>query len=301
MGTSGSTHQFGGSAIFSINHTAHRVIDKGADDSALGRWTWTKYQGKNGQTLRVIAGYRPNPPQGPYSVYAQQNAFFHSIHRDIGPRRAFVEDLVGQLQAFIDQGENLLLMLDGNCSMKNSDLSSALEQIHMVEVIFKRHGKEGPATHKRNSTSTPIDGIWATSGITIERGGYFAYDKVIMNTDHQCLWVDIPFSSIFRHSLPPAKRRNAKRLHCRDPRLVENYIKLYHQFASPFNLFERVNTLDANLNHMSKFQIVAEYEELDNIRCQTTALAEAKCRKLRTGQVAFSPELNAARLLIKAW
>jgi len=70
-GTSGSTHQFGGSAIFSINHTAHRVIDKGADGSALGRWTWTKYQGKNGQTLRVIAGYRPNPPQGPYSVYAQ--------------------------------------------------------------------------------------------------------------------------------------------------------------------------------------------------------------------------------------
>jgi hypothetical protein len=192
-------------------------------------------------------------------------------------------------------------MLDGNCSMKNSDLSSALEQIHMEEVILKRHGKEGPATHKRNSTSTPIDGIWATSGITIERGGYFAYDEVIMNTDHRCLWVDTPFPSIFGHSLPPAKRRNAKRLHCRDPRLVENYIKLYHQFASPLNLFKRVNTLDANLNHMSKFQIVSEYEELDNIRCQTTALAEAKCRKLRTGQVAFSPELNAARLLIKAW
>jgi len=110
------------------------------------------------------------------------------------------------------------------------------------------------------------------------------------------------FSSIFGHSLPPAKRRNAKRLHCRDPRLVENYIKLYHQFASPFNLFERVNTLEANLNHMSKFQIImAEYEELDNFRCQSMALAEAKCRKLRTGQVAFSPEHNAARLLIKAW
>jgi len=57
---------------------------------------------------------------------------------------------------------------------------------------------------------------------------------------------------------------------------VENYIKLYHQFASPFNLFEQVNTLDANLNHMSKFQIMAEYEKLDNIRCQTTALAKAK-------------------------
>jgi hypothetical protein len=54
-------HQYGGTAIFSINQAAHRAIEKGLDKSGLGRWTWTKYQGKKGQTLRVIAGYRPNP------------------------------------------------------------------------------------------------------------------------------------------------------------------------------------------------------------------------------------------------
>ena len=47
--------------------------------------------------------------------------------------------------------------------------------------------------------------------------------------------------------------------------------------------------------------LIAEYEELDSIRCYVTASAEAKCRKLWTGQVAFSPELNATRLIIKAW
>jgi len=52
---------------------------------------------------------------------------------------------------------------------------------------------------------------------------------------------------------------------------------------------------------MSKSQLIEEYEELDSIRCQVTASAEAKCRKLRTGQVAFSPELNEARSIIKAW
>jgi len=56
-GSPSSSHQFGGTTIFSINQTAHRVLEKGWDTVALGRWTWTKYQGRKGQTLRVIAGY----------------------------------------------------------------------------------------------------------------------------------------------------------------------------------------------------------------------------------------------------
>jgi hypothetical protein len=52
---------------------------------------------------------------------------------------------------------------------------------------------------------------------------------------------------------------------------------------------------------MPKIQVIQEYEELDRLRCLATAFAESKCRKLHTGQVAFSPELNAARLKIKVW
>lgn len=52
---------------------------------------------------------------------------------------------------------------------------------------------------------------------------------------------------------------------------------------------------------MPKIQVIQEYEELDRLRCLATAFAESKCRKLRTGQVAFSPELNAVRLKIKVW
>jgi len=52
---------------------------------------------------------------------------------------------------------------------------------------------------------------------------------------------------------------------------------------------------------MSKQDIIHWYEELDALRCEATALAERKCRKLRTGQVAFSPELNLSRFKIKAW
>ncbi|MFN9980866.1 MAG: hypothetical protein ACK53Y_13155, partial [bacterium] len=111
-------------------------------------------------------------------------------------------------------------MLDGNSDMRNSDLSKALENLELEEAILGRHGKQGPATHKRNSNGIPIDGIWITPGIVIEKGGYCEYDEVFQNTDHRCLWIDVSFSIAFGHNLPTPRRQPPKRLHCRDPRLI---------------------------------------------------------------------------------
>lgn len=43
-----TARQFGGTAIFKASH---RVIEKGADESKLGRWVWTRYRGRSNQTL----------------------------------------------------------------------------------------------------------------------------------------------------------------------------------------------------------------------------------------------------------
>jgi len=101
--------------------------------------------------------------------------------------------------------------------------------------------------------------------------------------------------------MPPLSRRQPRRLHCKDPRLVNNYIRLFHQYAGPLQLFERVQELERKASTMSRFEVANEYEILDNLRCDTTAFTEKHCRKLRTGQVAFSPELSLSRLRIKAW
>jgi len=47
-----STRQkWGGTALLSINKASHRVISKGVDRLLLGRWSWTRYQGRNSHTL----------------------------------------------------------------------------------------------------------------------------------------------------------------------------------------------------------------------------------------------------------
>ena len=111
-----------------------------------------------------------------------------------------------------------------NSNMKGSDLSCALQGLTLREVLLERHGLNGPSTHRRNSNSSaPIDGIWATPGVTIEAGGYFPYDAVFLGTDHRCLWVDITYKKAFGHNVAPLHKKQARRLHCKDPRLIDNY------------------------------------------------------------------------------
>ncbi len=103
------------------------MVEKGVDTTNLGRWSWTHYRGKNNQTLRIISAYRPNHPNWPFTVYAQQNAFFHSIGSPRCPRKAFLQDLCKDINNFLESGDKIILMLDGNSNMRQSDLTSALE------------------------------------------------------------------------------------------------------------------------------------------------------------------------------
>jgi hypothetical protein len=107
---------------------------------------------------------------------------------------------------------------------------------------LRRHGVHGPATHKRNSISTPIDGIWVTSGIKVEKAGYFSYDEVVMNTDHRCLWIDVPFASVFGQDIPPSRRKAARRLHCKDPTFLITILNFIINSLHHYNSFSECLT-----------------------------------------------------------
>jgi hypothetical protein len=147
--------QFGGTAIFSVDKAAHRAIEKGANETNLGRWAWTRYKGKGNQTLRMITAYRPNPPQGPFTVYAQQNAFFHTIQRDICPRQAFLLDLRAAITQFMEAGDHIILMIGGNLNMKCSDLCTTLSQLSLRRLFWISMVFKVPQLIKRIQTMLP--------------------------------------------------------------------------------------------------------------------------------------------------
>jgi hypothetical protein len=132
----------------------------------------------------VVTAYHPNPPGGPFTVYAQHASYFNSVGDNWCPRLAFLQDLERELQSFLLDGDQIVLSIDGNANMKNSDLKSSLESLTPREAILERHGTKGPSTYRRNNSKEPIDGIWITPGLNILEGGYFGLVTVFPNTDH---------------------------------------------------------------------------------------------------------------------
>ncbi len=134
-------------------------------------------------------------------------------------------------------------MLDGHSNMKHSDLKVALEACTLRELILAKHGLNGPSTFRCNNTNHPINGIWASPNIQIKSGRYFAYDDVFMNTNHYCLRIEITFETAFGHIMPAITRPKARRLNCKGPRLVANYVRTYRKFLIKSNIPKRVKKL----------------------------------------------------------
>ena len=99
-------YQVGGVMLWSLNKTAHRVIEKGNDFRGLGRWSWTTYRGKQGMRLRINSAYRCVMNQsGNLSVWSQQEEQLLLEGVDTVPREQFIVDLVGELQKWTEAGE----------------------------------------------------------------------------------------------------------------------------------------------------------------------------------------------------
>ena len=62
------------------------------------------------------------------------------------------------------------------------------------------HGHNAPPT--TDNGSAVIDGIWATPANEIERGGYLAGGEAIPRTNHQCLWMDVTYETLYGHAIP---------------------------------------------------------------------------------------------------
>jgi hypothetical protein len=177
-----NTKQYGGIALFSIGSAAHRVTEK-----SMGRWAWTRCRGKNNHILRIITAYRPNLPNGPFTVYAQHNAYLNSTNDIRWPRLAFKQNVSSSIEAFLESGDRIILLIDGNSNMISSNLQLFLSSLHLHEVILEKHGTNGPETHRKNTTRTPNDRTWASVGIQVALCSYLVYNKLLPNSDHRCI------------------------------------------------------------------------------------------------------------------
>ena len=300
-----STAKFqpGGTAVISINHLAHKVTpSRTQDPTGLGRWTSTLYQGKQNTKLRVIQMYRPCKPNPLSSngVYQQHSRYFLSQGITSCPRETLLTDLFNFSMHCIQNDEQLIIMGDFNDNVIQPPISNFFETLNMhnlLHSLFEDVYHQAPNTFTRGKGS--IDAIYATHSIQAIRGGYLPSHT--FDSDHKTIWVDIQFRSIFGSKTLQQTPLQCRRLKNEDPRIVNKFNSAYHALLQQYHLPQALSQLISQVTSPLSLQHQQEYERIDKIRVHCLLTAEKKCRKLKTGQVEFSPTIQHHRNLIRFW
>jgi hypothetical protein len=287
---------YGGISQWAMDDAVPRVSEAGVDPTGLGRWGWQRFVGRNGVALRVVTAYRPVEGRGPRSVWMQQKAFLVNQQEMGNPRQVFVTDLLKEVDEWLGCGDQIVLSMDANDDVVESDLARALRAKGLEEAVVKRHGK-GPATYQRGVL--PIDGMFVTPSL---QGCFAGYVEGV--SDHVAPWMDIPYAVAFGHDVDPTGRPKPRRLKCNDPRVVARYVQTLEAECSHHDLPARVARLfaavTANPSGWNSEQ-AQEWETLDGIAIAAMNKAESGCRRLCMGTMSWTPYYSQLRACEKAW
>ncbi len=156
-------------------------------------------------TLTIFSAYRPNTLTGPFSVHAQHPTHMLTANGQRYPKEAFVQHICKALKKAKQVGK-VILLLDGNSDLRSSFMATLFETTGLWEVLLACHSRNGPSTFNRNTSNTPIDGIWASHDITIQQGGYMAHEQIIINSEQRVLWIYVNFQVAFGHNMPALEK-----------------------------------------------------------------------------------------------
>jgi hypothetical protein len=284
--------QFGGTATISINTACHRIILSGVDPTKMGRWSWSLFRGKNNLQVRIVTLYRPVFSTGATSTYQQQKR--HQLEHDIDtcPREQLLLDLTREITQWNSDGNRIIVMGDFNDDVRGSTILQTFKKLDMKEAIITKHGNNAPNTF--NNGSVPIDGIFISNELSILAGGYTS-TKWGMASDHRLLWLDIMEVELMGTTAPPVWRPKARRLKTDDPKVVNSFLHIRNKMMLQDNMMERIQALNKEIidNTMSNSQ-QQELESLDKLRVAHILQADKKCRKLKMGDVPWSPQLQTS-------
>ena len=150
-----------------------------------------------------------------------------------------------------------------------------------------------------NNGSNPIDGIFVSHSLQIAQGGYLPYGYI--HSDHRMLWIDLTTSSALGFKLPILISPKARRLQVTDPKVLKRWKAAYTNYVREHNLHLKVFQLESEA---SQPLIPSQLNQLNSImteRSLAIKYADKHCRKLKTGDVPFSPQRQKQHTTMELW
>ena len=111
--------------------------------------------------------------------------------------------------------------MDANNNVFNGRLTKLLkDKLEMCEAVHKQVPGQGPNTHIDGSV--PIDGIWYTPDLTLERASYLPFDPQL--GDHRPVMAEFTQESVLGARLPRVVPHKARRLTSKVKRICQKYV-----------------------------------------------------------------------------
>jgi len=295
------TYQPGGVGLLCVNQVAHRALRPGADVLGLGRWCWTRIRGPNGFHIRIIVMYRPCFSTGPLSTYQQHVRKLSQLHRYVCPRNELLTDISKEMHLWQDEGDHLIVLTDFNDDVTAAEARAWAADLGLVEAITYLNQAPAPPTYQRGSR--PIDGIFLAPQLLIAAaGGYLAFGDAIPS-DHRAIWLDLHFPEICPPHPESYVKPKARRLQCKDPRIVARYNEELLSILNTHHITTRVLQLQRQADRPGALRRSQKQElnAIDHILTEAKHAAEKHCRKFKSGHVQWSPPVTSAINKILFW
>ena len=294
---SNDTKQPGGVLSITIGNAVSSITASGKD-SILGRWAWVTYKGKHDIHTTIITGYRPcKNLKDDNSTYNQHIRYLSVQNIQECPRKLWLTDMKRLVQQKIEEGHQVILLADINEDVKSNNIKNWAAETGIEEIVSTTTELTVPTSQQG---SKPIDGIFVSPSLIHQQAGYFPFGTI--QSDHRALWVDIGHDHMFGFKLPSQQPSNARRLQCQIPHVRESWKRHYKNFLIQNKLISRQIQLEKEIATKGMtLSMQNKYEKILQQRQEGMLYADRKCRKLRCGQVPYSPELVKASTTIQVW
>ena len=189
------TFQSGGNLTLVTGGLVSRANGKAIKDpTGLGRWNGVSLHGVDGRAITIITAYRvcsSSPSQASIgSAYLREHDYLRDNNStSLCPRRAFLRDLQVDLLQLVEQGHEIILMLDANSTLEGDQ--SLKDFVNICSLNDLHESDPAPSTYI-GAPARRIDYIFGSDGVKdlLCRSGTLSYFEG-PQSDHRGLFIDI--------------------------------------------------------------------------------------------------------------
>jgi hypothetical protein len=293
-----NSYKAGGTAIMALGNIGGRLEPASKGGDKLGRWSYLTFRRSHRGPVTFVSIYQvnklPTNKQGLTAWHQQRLGLDQDGREHLHPRKAFIDDLILQVQSWHRDGHDIVIGGDFNETAEdpNSGILRLATQADLTEPWRLLHPSH-PDFNTQESGSRRIDTLLVSRGISssVKRIGYAPY-KYVTNSDHRAMFVDFDTTLLFGDATTKPSSHQFRGVKTNDRKNVTKFVEHMYSELSQAGAFEFQERLGGDAVSAE------EVEQLDALIGTCGDTSEQACTKRRPEW--YSQKIAQQRISISA-